>query len=161
MKHSIMPPRRTRNQRGFSVLEILIAIVLISLLVASGLYYANVGDKAAAVDIAAAKAAIVVRFPEALMMVYALKQTFDDADADDLTATGSVRTDSPVPWEIAGDDDAPTADTLSVKLTFTGDSQAEAVHDYLQDNIDTTMVEEVSRGESEESNVLTVKYSVK
>lgn len=162
MKSSTASARRIRRQRGFSVLEILIATVLISLLVASGLYYANVGDKAATVDIAASKAAIVVRFPEALMTVYAQKQTLAGIDADDLTATGSVRANTPMTWSVAtGEGNTPTADTLSLQMTFDRDNQAEAILEYLNDNIDTTMVDEVSRGDGEESNVLTVKYSVK
>ncbi len=160
MKSSTTYARRIRRQRGFSVLEILIATVLISLLVASGLYYANVGDKAATVDIAASKAAIVVRFPEALMTVYAQKRTLEGISDEDLVSTGSVRAGSPVAWEVAGGDDAPTADTLSVKLTFDRDTQAEAIKSYLEDNTDTTMVEQVA-ADGDDDKVLTVKYSVK
>ncbi len=161
MKPSTTCVKPIQRQRGFSVLEILIATVLISLLVASGLYYANVGDKAATVDIAASKAAIVVRFPEALMTVYAQKRSLEAVTASDLVSTGSVRAGSPVTWEVAsGDDDKPTADTLSIKLTFDRDTQAEAVKSYLEDNTDTTMVDEV-KGDADNDKVLTVKYSVK
>lgn len=160
MKSSTTCARRIRRQRGFSVLEILIATVLISLLVASGLYYANVGDRAATVDIVASQAAIVVRFPEALMTMYAQKRTLEDVTAAELVGTGSVRDGSPVTWEVADGDDAPTADTLSVKMTFDEESQAAAIKSYLEDNIDTTMVDQVEVDE-DDASILTVRYSIR
>lgn len=160
MEKSITSLRRIRHQRGFSVLEILIATVLISLLVASGLYYANVGDKAAAVDIAATKAAVVVRFPEAVMTVYARKGKLTDTSAADLTATGSARTDAPVTWAVSSGSDAPTADTLSIDLTFSSESEAKAMQEYLADNLDTTLVS-AAEVDDTDGKILKVTYSVK
>ncbi len=157
MRHSITSVRRIRRQRGFSVLEILIATVLISLLVTSGLYYANVGDKADTVDIATSKAVLVVRFPEALLSVYAKKQTLLGASEGDLTKTGSVRTGIPATWEVAGGDDKPTATALSVKLTFEKSEVVEVLKTYLDDSKDTTLVSEVAV-DSDNGKVLTVTY---
>ncbi len=159
MKKSIAPARRKQRQRGFSILEILIATVLISLLVASGLYYANIGDKAATVDIAASKAALVVRFPEAVMTVYAQSQTLVGTTAQNLIDTGSVQRGVPLAWTVAGSSNAPTPNTLSVSLTFGTNSAAEAMETYLDNNLDTTMVSEAGV-DATNDKVLTVKYEI-
>ena len=159
MKHIITPTRRRRCQRGFSILEILIATVLISLLVASGLYYANVGDKAATVSIAAAKVALATRFPEALMTIYAQKQTLLSTTAADLVGTGSVRAGSPVAWTVAADSDAPTATGLSVNLTFSDESVAKTLESYLKDNMDSMLVSSAEI-DNDSKEILKVTYSV-
>ena len=160
MKKAIGSAAGGRRQHGFSILEILVAIVLISSLVASGLYYVNVGDKAAIADIAAAKTVIVVRFPEALMTIYARKQTLADTDADDLTDTGSVRAGSPVAWTVAGGDDAPGESKLSINLSFDEDSTAEEMKAYLDRHLDTTLVSETAIS-GDNSKVLKVTYSLR
>ena len=160
MKKSIILARRIRYQRGFSVLEILIATVLISLLIASGLYYANVGDKADIVDVTASKAAIAVRFPEALLSVYAKQQTFTGTTLDDLVKTGSVRAGSPVVWSIASGDDAPKDDTLKVRLTFDSDSEAGVLKTYLDNNKDAMMVSDITT-DTEDEKTLVITYEIK
>ncbi len=159
MKKSIVFAGRKHRQRGFSVLEVLVATVMISLLVASGLYYANIGDKADAVDVAASKATIVVRFPEALMTVYALKQTLEDATAADLVSTGSVRSNSPVTWAVADGDDAPEASTLSINMTFDDSETASAMEDYLNGVTGTTLVSS-AKVDTNNDAILKVTYEL-
>lgn len=159
MKAAITPARCPHRQRGFSVLEILIATVMISALVASGLYFVNLGDKTNLVDLTAAKTAVAVRFPEALVSVYARKQSFVGTTDADLTSTGSVRAGTPFSWTIAGGDDAPTRNILKLSLTFEDAEEAELIKDYLVDNRDSLMVTaaEVS---AKDKKVVSVTYGV-
>lgn len=151
---------RKKHSAGFSVLEILIATVLIGTLIAGGVYYANIGQKVNAVDLVSLKTSTVVRFPEAVVTIYSEKQSLLDVDAGDLTATGSVQTDKPVVWAVASGDDAPTKNSISVIFTLTNDEQANNLSTYLNDNLDTTMVSDAEVGTGENSNRVTVKYEI-
>ena len=130
----------THRQGGFSILEILVATVMISALVASGIYYVNLGDKSSLVNAAAVKTAIGVRFPEALVVIYSRKLSFVDTEDEDLIATGSVQRDVPVMWTIAGGAAAPTKNTLQLNLTFDAEKEAATIKDYLTNNKDSLMV---------------------
>ncbi len=136
-----MRPRGTQahKQQGFSTLEVLVATVMISVLVAGGIYYANIGEKINAVELVSIKTSAVVRFPEAITTSYALRNTLANITKTQLSDTGSVREDKPVPWTVVtqGNDDPTT-----VKLLFTLDTQgqAEALDTYLSGNAQTTLV---------------------
>ena len=159
MKSFMTFTTRRCHQRGFSALEILIATVMISLLIASGIYYTNIGDKVSAVDITAAKAAAVVRFPEALMLLYSRQQTLAGVTAADLTGTGSVRAGAPFTWAVASAPNAPTQNRLSLDVTFKDSGTAAAMATYLNNSSDETMVDSaaVSNGNNK---LLTVTYEV-
>ena len=158
MKKTISSGRGIRGQRGFSILEILIATVLISSLVASGLYYANVGDKSATAAITASKAAIAVRFPEAIMTIYALRQTLVGTTNAELVSTGSVQSNQPVTWGVASTP-APSANSLSISLTFDDSSTASSMRTYLTNNSDTMLVS-TAAVDAGNGKILTVTYDL-
>lgn len=150
---------RRRSQRGFSILEILIATVLISSLVASGLYFVNLGDKTNLVDLTAIKTSVAVRFPEALVSIYAREQSFVGVTKADLIGTGSVRDGIPLGWTIASGDDAPTRDTLKLTLTFGNGKDAEILKEYLEDNKDLLMVTAAEVSASDKK-LLSITYGI-
>ena len=102
------------------------------------------------------KTSLVVRFPEAIVAIYAAKQTLKDVVAADLTATGSVQDESPVEWSVAGSPNEPTENAIHLVFTLDDADQAEALHTYLEDHAETTLVKTASRNEK----VVTVQYEV-
>ena len=149
----------SHRQGGFSILEILVATVLISSLVASGIYYVNLGDKSSLVSVAAAKTAVAVRFPEALVAVYSRALSLEDTGDTDLIATGSVQEDIPVEWTVAGGDNKPTKSTLQLNLTFDNETEAEIVKDYLVGNQDSLMVSAAALS-ADNDKMLLVTYKI-
>ena len=147
------------RQRGFSILEILVATVLISSLIASGIYYINLGSKASLVNVAAVKNVTAVRFPEALIAIYSRKQSFTGTANADLIETGSVQANVPVTWSIASGSDAPTKDTLKLNLTFTDEKEAEILKDYLLIHKDSLMVTDAVVSKSN-NKLLLITYKV-
>ena len=146
---------RKLRSRGFSTLEILIATVLIGTLVAGGIYYANIGQKVSAVELVSLKAAVVVRFPEAIATVYANKQTLASVSVNDLVTTGSVQANKPVTWVVSTDDE-PTKNTVSLIFTLTDSTEVSNLQTYLTENIDTTLVSTVTV----DGNDVVVKYEI-
>ncbi len=153
------PATPLHRQRGFSILEILVATVLISSLVASGIYYVNLGDKSDLVNIAATKAVVSVRFPEALIAIYSRNLSLLDTEDGDLIDTGSVQRNVPVEWAIAGGSDEPTRNTLGLDLTFETEKEAEIIQEYLAGNKDSLMVSGAALS-TQDAKVLRVTYEI-
>ena len=128
-------------------------------MIAGGIYYANIGQKVSIVELVSAKTAAVVRFPEAIATVYTLKQTLVGATADELTATGSVQSNEPVTWVISSET-AATQNSIAIVFTFNNETDAASLQTYLSDNIDTTLIKEVTVGEGEDNNQVTVEYEI-
>lgn len=147
------------RQRGFSSLEILIATILIGLLVAGGVYYANIGDKVNAVNMASVQTAAVVRFPEAIMTIYSQTNNLTATDKNDLIGTRSVINNRPVAWSVlnSGIDQA-TATEISIKFVFTDNDQASNFLSYINAGLNTTMVKAAKSADGGSSTVL--RYAV-
>lgn len=147
------------DQRGFSSLEILISTILIGLLVAGGIYYANIGDKVHAVNMASVQTNAVVRFPEAIMTIYTQTNDLRGTRKVDLLRTRSVVDNRPVNWLVPGSgSDGPIKDEISVKFIFTQAEQARSFLSYLNSHINTTMVK--SAVSADQGLAAMVRYSV-
>lgn len=151
--------KRRGKQRGFSSLEILIATILIGLLIAGGVYYANIGDKVDAVNMASIQTAAVVRFPEAIMTIYAQTNRLTSVSKNDLIGTHSVVNNKPLAWIVmATGAHRANKDEISIKFSFPNNTQTRGFLDYLNAHINTTMVK--SAASADNGRAAIVRYSV-
>lgn len=147
------------RQRGFSSLEILIATILIGLLVAGGVYYANIGDKVNAVNMASVQTAAVVRFPEAIMTIYSQTNNLAAVDKNDLIGTRSVIDNRPVVWSVpSGGADTATNTEISIRFVLADNNQAGNFLSYISAGVNTTMVKSARRVPN--SSAVIVRYAV-
>ena len=140
-------------------MEILIATVLIGLLVAGGVYYANIGDKVDSVNMVSAQTAAVVRFPEAIMTIYSQSNDLSSVTKGDLLRTRSVINNKPIAWSVlSGGSDTPTKTEISIKFSFAEKRQADSFLSYLNSHTDTTMIK--SAKSSDQGKSTSVRYAV-
>ena len=132
---------------------------MIGTLIAGGIYYANIGEKVKAVDLVSLKTAAVVRFPEALAIIYSGSQSLQAVTATDITSTGAVQADQPVVWAVATTPE-PKRKEIALVFTLEDDTQATAFQKYLDDNKETTLVNAATVGTGQDTDKVTVTYKI-
>lgn len=146
---------------GFTILEILVATVLISILVSSGIYFVNVSEKRTVVEDTAIQLSLLRNFPSAIVQTYQTKSSLKSVTLADLTKTGEVQTNEPVAWAIgaAADSIGPTDNGVTLVFTFTEQAQASRLHTFLQSRLAGNLISATALAGSD-MKMLRVTYSL-
>ena len=151
--------RNNKSQHGFTILEILVATLLIGILITGGIYFIDVGEKREVVKMSSAKVSLVRNFPAAVAQVYQKKLTFIGVTANDLTSTKEVFAGSPATWAIGTAANAPTQERISIIFTLSSVGQATQLKDFLVTNLDRTLASAATQ-DSADMKRLIVTYSL-
>ncbi len=135
-----------RKTTGFTILEIIVATILISLLVSSGIYFVDITKKREVVEKTIIELSMLRNFPSAIIQVYQSKRTLANVTAQDLIDTREVQANEPIDWAIgtSADNLAPNINDITVVFTFTVAEQATAVREFLADRLSSNLISAVA-----------------
>ncbi len=135
-----------RKTAGFTILEIIVATILISLLVSSGIYFVDITKKREVVEKTTIELSMLRNFPSAIIQVYQSKGTLAEATTQDLIDTREVQANEPIDWAVGTSSNnlAPSVNDITVVFTFTAAGQATAVREFLANKLNTNLISAVA-----------------
>ncbi len=135
-----------RKTTGFTILEIIVATILISLLVSSGIYFVDITKKREVVEKTTIELSMLRNFPSAIIQVYQSKGMLTNVTTQDLINTREVQANEPITWAVgtSANNLAPSVNDITVVFTFAVAEQATAIREFLADRLSSNLISAVA-----------------